>query len=1295
MYPCSTASFSPPSPLAAAAAAAAVVVQVGGGNPPTPTVSFDRVTYNVDEDDSATIVVNLSPAQSAPIPITLTSPDGVTVYPLAFTFAAGETSKTTTVTTPEDDDADDSTVQLGFASSPESITASATASIYIDDDEPPEVRFASSTYSVMEGGSVSVEVTLSSRPDAEIVIPLTATPSGSVTLSSDMLTFSTTETSQTFTVTATDNGAVNTARSVTLDFDVSPASATKMGTATVSITEAPVEVSFASTSYSVTEGVNVSVDVTLSRAPGAAISIPLTHTPSGGATSSDYRLSATALVFGAAETSKTVTLTAPDNDIDDDGRMVTLGFGALPAGVTAVTPATTTISIDDDDFPTVTVRFASASYSVDEGDSVDVVAILSTAPEVFTTVWLSGPPSGVRFSSSLFVFSATETSATVTVTALANNLDDDGRTVTLSFNDFFLSADERVSATSPATTIISIIDDDATPAPVVPGVSPFPRTDPAIATDFPTQPSASAYQSEKTRYESVGEYTVGYTDGSGNSGTDNHLAQIKASAAYARGATGDGQTIVIADSGIDTTHTEFQGGKIRVIGTDTCSVAEADRGECAGDGHGTAVASIAAGHRSGASSSSLDMHGVAFDADISFFPIELRGSAPDSPIRRLTSYTWTPDDRSIFDSSSDYRQYIAQGDILNFSFGFPWALSEWRALGSNCGSISETGSYACFRHYYRPNAMALAQADTDAADRSIVVIAASNDNGDHHDLDEFGDGRGPQIDATSPTASNAFPVAFNQPGDPNFDHILNVVAVGGDGVIASYSNRCGLAKGFCIAAPGGDAVDGDVIIHALDGGGYSGGVGTSYAAPIVSGSLAVLRDYFNGSLGNTELVNRLLATADDSGRYANSDIYGHGLVDLDAATRPVGTVSVAVADALDGPRVAAELSSLTSSPAFGDALQAQLSRLKIAAFDELNAPFVRNFASFMKPAATTRSLRSRAHDFGADPRGDAWRSPFALFGGETTLRAKFSAHGYGFDSDARKDFRIDSFSLRTEFGDALGFLSLRENANWNFGLHAAGVLRAGQLHDETAFTAPWLSFARDGVAAGLEKPFAHGRLRFAAFTGGADAEVYGDADARSDGVLFEYAKPAFSVQAGVVRETERMLGADAAGAFGALRGATAFVGASAHKSLNRNWRAFANANLGATATAVHNDAADFRLIEGVSTLASTSFGAGLSHRDWLHERDQLTLTATQPLRVEDGKVKLHWATDRNRYGDLIRTRDEISLEPTGRQLDFAVNYTAPFARGTITAATIATHNPGHAAAADSDVTVLLRYGLAF
>ena len=52
--------------------------------------------------------------------------------------------------------------------------------------------------------------------------------------------------------------------------------------------------------------------------------------------------------------------------MDDDDERVELSFGVLPERVFAGTPNATTVEIEDDDDPEVTVSFGESSYTVGE-----------------------------------------------------------------------------------------------------------------------------------------------------------------------------------------------------------------------------------------------------------------------------------------------------------------------------------------------------------------------------------------------------------------------------------------------------------------------------------------------------------------------------------------------------------------------------------------------------------------------------------------------------------------------------------------------------------------------------------------------------------------------------------------------------------------------------------------------------------------------------------------------------------------------------------------------------------------
>ena len=118
-------------------------------------------------------------------------------------------------------------------------------------------------------------------------------------------------------------------------------------------------------------------------------------------------------------------------------------------------------------------------------------------------------------------------------------------------------------------------------------------------------------------------------------------------------------------------------------------------------------------------------------------------------------------------------------------------------------------------------------------------------------------------------------------------HFVNVVAWDDKtGALADFSNACGATMNYCITAPGTDLHSQKTSL-TLDG--------TSFAAPIVSGAIAVIREAFP-YMQATEITNLLFATARDLGADGVDAIYGHGMLDMERATRPVGATTIPISD---------------------------------------------------------------------------------------------------------------------------------------------------------------------------------------------------------------------------------------------------------------------------------------------------------------------------------------------------------------------------------------------------------------
>ena len=648
----------------------------------------------------------------------------------------------------------------------------------------------------------------------------------------------------------------------------------------------------------------------------------------------------------------------------------------------------------------------------------------------------------------------------------------------------------------------------------------------------------SDFGTRKSGYEDT-EYNVRYPlPIPGSETTDTHLDRINAAAAYARGATGDGETIVIYDTGFLKSHQEFAGtNKI----TETFPDTYRPRGQELF--HGTAVAGVAAANRNGEG-----MHGVAFEAALSVVPVVVNTRL--SP--RAVLYTPVP--LAKFDARNDgeiadtvgYPIRFVGGAILNYSFGYDGAISEYDA--------------ALVREKLSFTAATLAQAGMRDADKKIVVWAAGNAGAEIVDRDGDPETTDDQTRAVfdSPELVAGLGVVFTELQS----HVLAVVALDQDGTIADYSNHCGLAKNFCLAAPGSAIVTPSHTGNT----GYAVASGTSFAAPIVSGSLALLRHFFRNAdgtyqLGNTELVTRLRFTANRQGIYADSDIYGSGLIDLDAATRPAGVMMTSVPWNPDARPVAGMRLELAGG-AFGTRLSESLGAVEMVAFDQLGAPFPINLGQSLHPAARSgrlpRALRTRQalvptasgaparFELVSDASGHideamisfaSGRGAPAGFGRESGINP--GVPGYGVE--ALRSFASGRAGLGRESGinpgvPGYGIKADKSTTDWwlSWGYHdgrALGLYRDGaavSFLDSSAFAAPWLSLVQAGPGLGTLRALpAGGHLGFALMNGTPqhDGEAPADRD-RGTGIILEYRPGARTpaLQTGVVWEADGFLG---------------------------------------------------------------------------------------------------------------------------------------------------------------------------
>ena len=332
--------------------------------------------------------------------------------------------------------------------------------------------FGQAAYTVAEGGTQSVTVTLSADPERTVTIPIVTMGQDGATDADysgvpDSVTFISGETEQTFTFTAVQDTVDDEGESVLLGFGSDLSGGVSAGTpdeTTLTITDDdPPEVSFGQSAYTVAEGGMVSVEVKLTSAPGSAVTVPVTHTPQGATSSADYSGVPANVMFSAGETSKAFTFTATQDTVDDDGESVLLAFGTLPATVQTGATTETTVNItDDDEAPAGKVTLELTPATINEsgtGNASTVTASVPSASSAATTVTVSVNPADTTTLTGNTTLSIpagdTNSTGVVTITAVNDDAYTGNRTVAVSG-----TAVNSAGITDPDDVTLTITDDD-------------------------------------------------------------------------------------------------------------------------------------------------------------------------------------------------------------------------------------------------------------------------------------------------------------------------------------------------------------------------------------------------------------------------------------------------------------------------------------------------------------------------------------------------------------------------------------------------------------------------------------------------------------------------------------------------------------------------------------------------------------------------------------------------------------------------------------------------------------------
>ncbi|WP_426345309.1 autotransporter domain-containing protein [Alcaligenes sp. HNGD-HTN06] len=335
------------------------------------------------------------------------------------------------------------------------------------------------------------------------------------------------------------------------------------------------------------------------------------------------------------------------------------------------------------------------------------------------------------------------------------------------------------------------------------------------------------------------------------------LDMINAAKAYSLGFTGQGVTIGYLDSGIQADHPEFAGAIAGGFDFTSNSLYANGQGVDTQPpaGHGSHVAGIMGARRDGAG-----MHGVAFNSQLFVAAYGMVADDDDDDDDDgdddddNDGTAPTPDDIRAFQDRmlSNGWNYLAQFKlpIINSSLGLNDCS---RSYNPPCHIVD----YGSAQSALEAHPLIIESFKNSAQAGSLMVFATGNESQDH-----------PDFLAGSPYW---FPELK--------DNWLAVTAVGEDGSLAVYANKCGVAAEWCLTAPGGQW---DPGINAVNSdGGYTYKSGTSMASPHVAGAAALVKEAFPYFTAY-HLQQTLLTTATDMG---DPSTYGWGLMNVGKAVQ--------------------------------------------------------------------------------------------------------------------------------------------------------------------------------------------------------------------------------------------------------------------------------------------------------------------------------------------------------------------------------------------------------------------------
>ena len=679
---------------------------------------------------------------------------------------------------------------------------------------------------------------------------------------------------------------------------------------------------------------------------------------------------------------------------------------------------------------------------------------------------------------------------------------------------------------------------------------------------------------------------------------------------------GTGQVLGVVDTGINPTHPVFAKSQVSQALSACAAVSfRCSNGVRDDNNHGTAVAAIAAGNKPFAGNVRSGNYTITAGSVISV--------APNANIVAK---------KVLNANGSGYSMDVANGVR--------------KAADAGAGVINVSITYG--------NTADMVSAINYAAAKGAFIVWAGGNSNTTLLRGVSTGGLTPQaisrlVFVGSVNASNSKSSFSNTPGSGKLINTSNQAT--------AYSLRWLMAPGEGILAPYTTA--GDSAWYAWSG--------TSMAAPIVSGSVILLQSAWPILKTRGTSIDLLLATATDLGAKGTDSTYGKGLVNLDRAFQPYGTLTVARANGSALP-----LSSLTgkmiSSGALGSLAAVQSRLANYTALDTYLRNFTVNLSGLIKSPSGKASLNALPTNVNKGPRSIKLSDgrELAYWQGQDSRTTDHRGE-FGFNEELAKE-RQQGFAM---FSDPVRGTSVAMGygypVQYAFTRALTGDEALAQLSHDTAL--PSLMSLNQGgtlVAAGL--PLSN-TLRFAASWSNTASTETGsngnwspawatpEAHGMQLGVNYQLNRMfSTGVKIGALTERHGLLGstydADSAVSLGRNNNSMSYA-ATLGVRLNADQHLLFESGF-ARSSATQADG----VFAGTSRVRSTFWSASYQQTRLLQAHDRLTLSLRQPLRVSQGEIGVMntlIADD----GEAVLVRESVSLRPDGRELEQRITYALP------------------------------------